>query len=236
MRHLLLTCLGAAILGVITSIGVAWTCSLWIDLDLSQPAIERGLFPSEPPQWRVFVWEQSGAAHVRSGEALFPGLGREQAAERVPIWSRAASHPSEPPELAIDLQELWLVEEGRGWPFPAMKWTANFNPRGRSGPVDEDVRAGYVIDHRTPTGDPRVLPLMPNGSEFTYSSGLYGGIWLLIITVPFAVRRWIRWTRRWCLSCGYDLRGSVSERCPECGTKNALVRKKQSRDDQVNGS
>lgn len=41
-------------------------------------------------------------------------------------------------------------------------------------------------------------------------------------TVPLAiapVRQWRRRRNGWCLTCGYDLRGNRSGRCPECGTR-----------------
>lgn len=42
----------------------------------------------------------------------------------------------------------------------------------------------------------------------------------LLFFVPTAygpVRRWRRKLKGWCLECGYDLQGSRSSRCPECG-------------------
>lgn len=38
-----------------------------------------------------------------------------------------------------------------------------------------------------------------------------------------------------CLECGYDLRGQVEPRCPECGTKANLLAKVQSREPDPNG-
>ena len=36
--------------------------------------------------------------------------------------------------------------------------------------------------------------------------------------------RWVRWRRRgWCLACGYDLRGTEGDRCPECGEEKCRV-------------
>lgn len=45
---------------------------------------------------------------------------------------------------------------------------------------------------------------------------------LLFGAIPIAqgpVRRWWRQIHGWCLDCGYDLRGTKSGRCPECGTR-----------------
>jgi hypothetical protein len=49
------------------------------------------------------------------------------------------------------------------------------------------------------------------------------GLWPLL---AWGVRRgrWMRWRRRgWCLACGYDLRGSEGDRCPECGEEKRRV-------------
>jgi hypothetical protein len=62
------------------------------------------------------IWERAGAVQVRSCHALFAEYDWEYEHMWIPPWSRAAKPASEEPQLAADLQELWLIEEGRGWP------------------------------------------------------------------------------------------------------------------------
>jgi hypothetical protein len=52
-------------------------------------------------------------------------------------------------------------------------------------------------------------------------------VWTLPVLIPLFLRRVIRdeRSRKWaingrCRGCGYDLRGLLSTRCPECGTGN----------------
>ena len=51
---------------------------------------------------------------------------------------------------------------------------------------------------------------------------LTSGLLMLFGSIPVVqgpVRRtWRRW-HGWCVECGYDLRGTRSERCSECGTR-----------------
>ncbi|KAA0214527.1 MAG: hypothetical protein DYG94_10355 [Leptolyngbya sp. PLA3] len=51
----------------------------------------------------------------------------------------------------------------------------------------------------------------------------YGGLWnlcLFAVLLGWAVTARCRWRPPWgCQRCGYDLRGTRSERCPECGAK-----------------
>jgi hypothetical protein len=64
-----------------------------------------------------------------------------------------------------------------------------------------------------------------NGSVNVTSRAVGGPTWipgvLLLIPPAIALRRRARTHRRrrlgLCLTCGYDLRGSAGDRCPECG-------------------
>lgn len=47
------------------------------------------------------------------------------------------------------------------------------------------------------------------------------GVWPLAVLLPAPLRLAYRRKRGRCLVCGYDLKGNVSGRCPECGTPMA---------------
>lgn len=69
---------------------------------------------------------------------------------------------------------------------------------------------------------------VPNGVElpgFTINTLFYAAVLMGLFAVPFALRRRRRIRRGLCPGCAYDLRGSASQTCPECG---AAVRRSSS--------
>jgi hypothetical protein len=61
------------------------------------------------------------------------------------------------------------------------------------------------------------LPSLPLWPGFAINTLFYAGILWLLFAAPFALRRRSRTKRGLCPSCGYDLRGCVSQTCAECG-------------------
>ncbi len=52
---------------------------------------------------------------------------------------------------------------------------------------------------------------------FAINTLFYAVILWMLFAAPFALRRWRRVKRGLCPACGYDLRGSSADVCPECG-------------------
>ena len=61
------------------------------------------------------------------------------------------------------------------------------------------------------------LPLQPLWLGFASNTVFFTAITFLITIVPKIVGRHVRFKRKCCLVCGYDLRGDFSAGCPECG-------------------
>jgi hypothetical protein len=80
------------------------------------------------------------------------------------------------------------------------------------------VRAGSRLP---PWKTPR-LPLLPLFPGFALNTTLYASAWYLLLFTPLplyrAGRRRFRVSRGMCPACAYDLKGSRSGPCPECGT------------------
>ena len=72
-----------------------------------------------------------------------------------------------------------------------------------------------------PSWGVRILPLRPIASGFLYNTIFYAVPLWVLVTGPFALRRFIRTKRGLCVKCGYDLKGAEHEVCPECGTEQA---------------
>jgi hypothetical protein len=66
----------------------------------------------------------------------------------------------------------------------------------------------------------RLLPTRPLLPGFALDTSLYAACAFLVWSAPSAgrrIRRRLRRARGHCPACGYDLRGSTSAVCPECG-------------------
>jgi len=113
------------------------------------------------------------------------------------------------------------MEVHAGWPFVAMyeqSW------------IDDTTNPSYKRIYRTSVGlqseatgygaaiaPLRPLPLYPALPGFLINTVFYAALLWLLALAPFTARRIIRRKRGHCIKCGYDLRGTEHERCPECG-------------------
>lgn len=65
------------------------------------------------------------------------------------------------------------------------------------------------------------LPVFPLWSGLLLDTIFYAAAWWVVIFAPMSLyragRRQVRVSRGMCGSCGYDLRGSTGGVCPECG-------------------
>ena len=61
------------------------------------------------------------------------------------------------------------------------------------------------------------LPIRPLWPGFAINTIFYAAVLWVLFAVPVKARRWRRIKRGQCASCGYSLRGSGGEKCPECG-------------------
>jgi hypothetical protein len=97
-----------------------------------------------------------------------------------------------------------LTELKAGWPAPSMM---------------NRERAEYRWDTYTPNTPPQApaLPLRPLFPGFALDTAFYAAIAFTLWSAPGVIRRRLRRARGRCPACGYDLRGSTSAVCPECG-------------------
>jgi hypothetical protein len=59
-----------------------------------------------------------------------------------------------------------------------------------------------------------IIPIWPG---FVLNTIFYAAIGWFMVAASGAVRQRVRIKRSQCAACGYDLRGSASDQCPECG-------------------
>jgi hypothetical protein len=115
----------------------------------------------------------------------------------------------------------WLAA---GWPLRALRCASGnmYTADGKHWIVGGE--RGMIIASRQ--GAPPIrIPLEPIWAGFAINTIFYAAIAWGLFAVPGAVRRRLRHKRGQCAACGYSLRESVSDRCPECGnTRGATGR------------
>jgi hypothetical protein len=199
--------------GAIVNVAVAWGCAACIN-PLSNSCADfygKGVSKANVA-WSYWVTKRPGIVFVQGvADAVTERVSSTTTnlfQTHVPSWSRL--------HLESDLEWTIAIEDGRGWPSIALCSETNMvmlPSGGHSGTVQ------FGIATRR-TGDPRlyrVMPLRPIWAGFAINTIFYAAILWGMFALPLALRRRRRVKRGLCPACGYDLRGSASQNCPECG-------------------
>jgi hypothetical protein len=125
----------------------------------------------------------------------------------------------------IDASPAMIVEDLRGWPWPALRCEWDGRSTTTGGGRDWSGGRPYA-DWSSPTPsiwDARAVPLDPVWPGLLADVGLFGGLWMLALGGWRAARRVTRHTLGRCAACGYSLKGSggPDAGCPECGWRRS---------------
>jgi hypothetical protein len=223
-RHLIL----AIVLGVVTTIAVAWACALWIPITFpttSAPVFtirdfdSGGLPPSLSINVRVWNDARLGATRVALSvhrspfNFVYADLSITHSLDdHLPFWHERDLD---------DVLPSMLIDDARGWPFLAMRGSFDIDSSDGRGNI-ENVRSAILIDFgtRLPGADRSMTPLLPLGiiwGGFILNALFFAAIWFALLAGPGFAKRAFRRRRGACIDCGYDLRGAAHEQCPECG-------------------
>ncbi len=144
------------------------------------------------------------------------------------LWSRLGDH------FNFDNQSGEFVdEEGAfGWPMLAMwcsyntkTWVLKDNGTRTWQPARNEslFQPSASLQRLLPAGlGDRPLPLRPIAMGFATDTSLYSFAWLFLGIGANKARRSRRRAKGQCEHCVYDLRGTSSDRCPECGNVSVL--------------
>ena len=232
-RHIIRISL-VMLLGVVTSVAVAWVTVLtW----QPAPTISHGgpigeVFSftehlNDGRWWSGFgeVWNGVGYSEgVIESASTYAAEARKVRAE-VNSWLRDGEAPL--PEWHPSHEELrsappWVrqpIEVGRvssqwiaGRPFKAM--------RGNRLNDTDSTTKYYTWPQHVELG----MPLRPILPGLLANTAIYGGVWWAMLFGPGMLIRWRRRRAGRCAKSGYDLRGrarapGVESACPECGAE-----------------
>ena len=233
MKHRLFKLVVFLLLGAVTTVGVSWFCVLrttwgrWEDLF----TVEVGSWPLTSPRWEVAGEMTFGATVITSSlecdwkpfsNEFHIGSGYDPIETWLPRWAfpRAAR-----PDDLHPTCDWHLAETASGWPFLAayssMLWKL-LGPggEGSGAEIDAKIYGGITGPWLQPPETEWwqfALPLKPLWLGFALDTLVYGALWGGLLLVPRLGRRFVRFSRGCCGSCGYDLRGEFSSGCPECG-------------------
>lgn len=232
-----------AMLGLATSVGIAWVASILESPDpdsnalLGKPTRRDGRLAEPRCGWEAAEWRHRGLT-VR-----FVGVDQPyyfDPSETIHLPRHSAAHGLPP---ARDMAGSWrLVEKQAGWPFACLRvsWPLHDSDIARKTAI---VRGGIACDELSWGFDSDeyygdsfgsiagystamayvALPITPMWGLLVntaiFAAGwfvLYALAWPLL-ALPSYIRRRVRHVYGHCKGCGYDMRGVENGGCPECG-------------------
>ena len=243
MKRWSLRILMCLMLGVVTTVGVAWGLvylvdtspsfpisvsteakRLWVDLPAGRFNVECQVIRNDRPGTAEFYWRDTrwpGWRNLAHSEEENGYIGDRRA---IPDW---LYHP--------ESHLRWGTTEARGWPLFALRCRVSDNKKSTRDShevltVVDGIHLGEYASHFS--HPPRIFPLRPIFPGSIINTLFYAAMWF---TLLFGWRAHLRQVRKWqgyCPTCKYDLRGqhdicphpqplSQGERgvsgCPECG-------------------
>jgi len=242
MRRHLFRILLVMLLGVVTSVAVAWGCA-WRSRDRpSYTTLHTGRTLASGHVWRLDRTQAIGRVRVESllsrhRHDLVAQIYHHTPDDHIPQWSRVVEpHPNfasisqRSREFTKPDLSMWFTEEASGWPFLCLRcyWgTQHISERPSETIAKHDDLTGGIEVSKEPAVALSYYPILHG---MLANTAIYGSIWWAILFGPGMVIRWRRRRAGRCAKCGYDLRGlspapgngsgSRSDSvCPDCGNE-----------------
>ncbi len=232
---LILVCL---LLGVVTTVAVAWTCVIAGAHQIALPWVTHGAGGIFDTQTNVDSSVQTEVGrcpgHYRAWRGsllpnmLYVPMEPSEYETIVPGWAHFAGTALTPEDAAWFGSEAVTprrqMEMGAGWPMLALSgfsksiWVTNEAGRQE---IDNNIGLFKGPSWLRPHSWIVVyLPYRPIWLGFMADSLVWGIPWLavyLFAWIGFTRRKRMRMKRGQCLACGYSLVGNTTGKCPECG-------------------
>lgn len=234
------------ILGLVTTVAVAWGFAIWVDANPLDPALRKeqfGVNVQELPRWETSVINQTATTFVsfssltvKRPRGLRDGAtGREIAdwINRNNLFQQGKPAPVEdlptlkPPywsracvsPIQDEVDTFRGMEDARGWPMRCLVAYIDIKKE----PLDRKW-SPMIIKWQIEFGDtqgllglPRGLPYKPIWFGLLVNILLYSSIFYFFLFGFVQLKRARRRRRGRCPKCNYDLRGDFDPGCPECG-------------------
>jgi hypothetical protein len=233
--------------GLVVSVLVAWAFAWLVDRTPSatpEANLVMGISAADQPRWEMTIRHRPGTTvitYLASARRPPPPPGPDATEAEIDDFLRSigrndrplGSSPSDPvdvldpprfsrantPPRNSDFDRITYIEDARGWPARCL--VGFYDHRTNRG-----SRQAWLIGRTWrydlggppgPGGLPRALPLRPIWTGLLINSVFYGVLIGALMLAAAALRRRRRARTGHCPACGYDLRATDHERCPECG-------------------
>ncbi len=182
-KRYLLSPTSALLLGVLATVIVAWSCTIWAP-EMSGRMLSEA--PSSTPTESDVAWWRSHAPAEASPDAPSRiqrtqlGFGKEQ----LRMMQSARREPAFTPGGVVTAVRA-------GWPMLSLEyswWTTVTQ-------VDETVQGLFLVPKILPGMQDAIVPLRPITSGFIVNTWLYGTVIWIVVFGPLAFRRLIRRVR-----------------------------------------
>jgi len=202
----------AIVLGLATSVAIALACARWSPVEQTGRPYGTGLTARRS----ISTADGFGVERIEyelGGRTLGLRMRPPHEAPELPSW---IDPPDEDDQFVTSMK--WI---GAGWPAICLRTHSRFDMMDVD-PNRKQWKSGYVIERGfvTERFSARVLPLDPVPSGLAINGAAWTGAWLVPLLGVAIGRRGMRRVRGRCPACGYDLRGSTGDVCPECGRSN----------------
>jgi hypothetical protein len=214
------------LLGAIVNVAVAWGCAMFVPVTLKSNVADDSKYEA---LWSMCPFGNDFPPDLEYA-AMEAGGGQAGREVSVVVFDFVTFH--EPTDYdPRDVARIDIVLHGVlavGWPLKSLDgeiWSVEqIQHKERVSLRGRVVRNGLVAGIRQPRDDFGYItakgvlaPIRPLWPGFAINTVFYAAVLWVLCAAPFALRKWRRIRRGLCPKCGYDLRGSTSQTCPECG-------------------
>ncbi len=197
----------AVVLGVVTSVGVAWGFYMWQKRPLG--GLDAVWMKEESRGVVILAGQTVGRRSLALGQYDFePGSNKQRLWHGKLIaeidYPQAMGIAPEIVDVFPELQSIFV--ESAGFPMLCVFWR-----------VDHITHMPNRTWGRLRYRQYDSLPASPLWGRLAVNTAFYGAAWYPLLGVPGMVMARMRKRRGMCRGCGYDMRGLAVATCPECG-------------------